>query len=110
MRRALSLLLGIAVRGPAIFTNRVGSTTVAALLLLCVGLLAPTARAQEKYVVTADDGTLSMYDLATNSLVETIKANPFTYSVAAGPNSRLVFGVGSGYATVADTTIERVIT
>jgi YVTN family beta-propeller protein len=75
--------------------------------MICAGLLLLPAQAQEKYLAAADDGTLSLYDLATNTLIETIKGTPYTYTVAAGPNARLAFAAGGIGGTVADTTIGR---
>ena len=72
-------------------------------------LLPLMAMAQEAYLVTADDGSLSAYDLSTNNLIETTTAGLGKNSVAVGPNQRLAFISKRNYISVIDLAIQREI-
>jgi hypothetical protein len=73
-------------------------------------LLPSITMAQEAYLVTAADGSLSAYNLATNNLIETTAAGLGKSYVAVGPNQRLAFTSNSGYGTsVIDLAIQREI-
>jgi IPT/TIG domain len=70
-----------------------------------------TSVAQENYLVATQDGVLSLYDLATNSLLESFQSGPLTYTIVAGPNNRLAFSAGgSGYGLAVDTSIQSDVT
>ena len=77
-------------------------------LVMLPAMSCQTLAAQENYLVVTSDGVGSLYDLATNTFIESIKGNPLTYNVATGANNRLAFEVGGiPYASVVDTTIAR---
>ena len=72
-------------------------------------LLQSGAMAQEAYLVSAADGSLSAYNLATNNLIETTTAGLGKQSAAVGPNQRLAFVAGGDYLSVIDLAIQREI-
>ncbi len=74
-----------------------------AVLLAC--LCAPLA-AQENYLVSTADGTLSLYDLTTNTSITSVKGTGLS-DVLPGPNTRLAFALNSDYLSVIDTTVQR---
>ena len=77
------------------------------LSLLIATLLATMcypAVAQENYLVGTQDGKLSLYDLATNSLITSIKGGT---GAVPGPNNRLAFAPNQDYLSVVDTTVQR---
>ncbi len=86
-------------------------------IAVCLAALSAPLAAQEKYLVSTDDGLLSLYDFATNSLIETVKGSlGFTAANStissrgvplAGLNSRLVYDVSGAYVSVIDLTINR---
>jgi hypothetical protein len=87
-------------------------------LTICVLLLAASSAlmAQDKYLVTTQDGQASLYDLATNTFIEANKGSlgfgyPFSGSgwgtPVPGPNDRLAFVVSGHYIAVLDLTINR---
>ena len=79
-----------------------------ALLTLGAILFGHPLAAQENFLVATQDGTLSLYDLASNSLLASFQGNPLTYTIVAGPNNRLAFSAGgAGYGAVVDTSIGR---
>ena len=91
-------------------TNSRAVLQIALLLSLCL-MLCPLLVAQENFLVVTQDGVFSLYDLATNSLIESFKGSPFTYTVASSPNNRLAFAAGGGgYGSVVDTSISRTVT
>ncbi len=58
-----------------VFHRSTRSTIVVCLAAVFFFVLLPSmAMAQEAYLVTAADGSLSAYNLATNNLIETTKA------------------------------------
>ena len=63
--------------------------------------------AQENYLVSTEDGWLSLYDLATSTLITSTKLDMALSSVVPGPNNRLAFGPSGDYTPVVDTTIGR---
>lgn len=78
-----------------------------AMLLTACG----TLLAQENFLVATQDGTLSLYDLTSLSLLESFQSAPLTYTIASGLNPRLAYSAGgSGYGVATDTTIRRDIT
>ncbi len=81
--------------------------SLAAIFVLL--LLQPAAMAQEAYLVTAADGSLSAYNLATNNLIERTTAGLGKHSAAVGPNQRLAFIAGGNYLSVIDLAIQREI-
>ncbi len=81
-----------------------------ALAAVCFLVLLPLAAAQEAYLVTAADGSLSAYNLATNNLIETTTAGLGKSYVTAGPNPRLAFTSNGGYGvSVIDLAVQREI-
>ncbi len=86
------------------------SRIVVSLTTVFVLLLLPSAAmAQEAYLVTAVDGSLSAYNLATNNLIETTTAGLGKGSVTVGPNQRLAFVSGGNYISVIDLAVQREI-
>ena len=79
------------------------------LIVLCVVILCLPAITQENYLVSTVDGVLSVYDLATNSLVTSAKGTTGLAAVLPGPNGRLAFSPNGDYLSVVDTTIQREI-
>lgn len=86
-----------------IYLPRVVLGLVIAALLVCVSRPLP---AQENYLVSTIDGTLSLYDLTTNTSITSAKGTGLS-DVLAGPNRRLAFALNSDYLSVMDTTIQR---
>ena len=86
--------------------SRIVVSLAAVFVLL---LLQSAAMAQEAYLVTAADGSLSAYNLATNYLIETTTAGLGKGSVTVGPNQRLAFISGGDYISVIDLAIQREI-
>lgn len=83
--------------------NRVAITALLCLLLTasCSNLLA-----QENFLVATQDGTFSLYDLTSFTLLESFQSAPYTYTLAAGPNPRLAYSAGgAGWGVPVDTTI-----
>ncbi|MGC2109062.1 MAG: WD40 repeat domain-containing protein [Candidatus Korobacteraceae bacterium] len=76
------------------------------VLLFCNPVL---TSAQEAYLVTAVDGSLSLYDLSTNNLIETITSGLSKSSAIIGPNNRLAFVSSGNNLSVIDLTIGREI-
>jgi len=84
---------------------------------LWLAALATPMGAQEKYLVSTDDGLLSLYDFATNSLIETVKGSlGFTSANSTissrgvplpGLNTRVAYDVSGAYVSVIDLTINR---
>ncbi len=72
-------------------------------------LLPVMANAQEAYLVTAQGGSLSAYNLATNSLIETTTAGLGKGNIAVGPNPRLAFISAGSYISIIDLAIQREI-
>jgi hypothetical protein len=69
----------------------------------CCSLLA-----QENFLVATLDGTFSLYDLASLSLLESFQSAPITYTMASGPNPRLAYTASGGaWGVPIDTTIGR---
>lgn len=86
------------------------SPIVVSLAAFFVFFLFPlVATAQEAYLVTGVDGSLSAYDLATNDLIETTTAGLGKNNVSVGPNQRLAFISGPNYISVLDLAIQREI-
>ena len=70
--------------------------------LFCVGRSA----AQENFLVSTEDGVLSLYDLASYAKLQSVRsAYPYAYSLVPSPNPRLAFVPGEGI--VADLSIAR---
>ena len=80
---------------------------VLVLIGLCLLALIQQGRAQEKYLVSTDDGLLSLYDLTTNSFIEAAKGSLGGGVPVPGPNSRLAFDLSGAYLSVIDLTINR---
>lgn len=94
-------------QGNALAANSVYRFLCSLVVLVC---LCVTGAAQENYLVSTQDGVLSLYDLATNSLIQTMKGSPPGQSLLLpGANNRVAFDVTSDYVTVADQTIGREI-
>src|SRR6185312_12552119 len=68
-------------------TKQIAGLCASTVLVFCL-LLSPRAVAQEKYLVSTDDGLLSLYDLATNSFVEAVKGSLGLHFVDPGLSSR----------------------
>ena len=64
-----------------------------------------TMAQQVSYLVTAQDSSLSVYDLTSNNLLEKINEGTQDRVVAVGPNSRLAFVSSTGYLSVIDLTL-----
>lgn len=80
------------------------------LLASLLGLLLPFAAAQESILVTATDGSLSVYDLATYALQKNFPSVYFNNAITVGVNPRLAFLLGdTGFMTVVDPTIGKEI-
>ncbi len=70
-----------------------------------------SAVAQESYLVSSQDGKVSMYDLATNSLVMSSKLSGASFNMVPSPNPRLAFvSIRSSYYSVLDMTLDREVT
>ena len=81
------------------------------LLSLYLLLLNQISFAQESYLVSTTDGVVSMYDLATNTLVASTKLSGNSFNMVPVPNPRLAFvSVLSSYYSVVDTTLDREVT
>jgi len=93
---------------PLVYRTTLYRTVVALAAVLFV-VLPSMAIAQESYLVTAADGSLSAYNLATNNLIETTTAGLGKYYTAVGPNQRLAFIAGGDYISVIDLAIQREI-
>jgi hypothetical protein len=72
-------------------------------------LLQSAAMAQESYLVSAVDGSLSAYNLSTNSLIESTTAGLSKGNVTVGPNPRLAFVTGGSLISVIDLAVQREI-
>ena len=84
------------------------SVTIIMLLALLLTASSRTLIAQENFLVATQDGTFSLYDLATTSLLETFQSSPLIYTLAAGPNPRLAYSAGGGgYGLAIDASIGR---
>ena len=94
---------------PFVYRKRRSTITLALAVVFCFALLCSMAMAQESYLVTAADGSLSAYNLATNSLIETTTAGLSKGSLTVGPNPRLAFISGGNYFSVIDLAIQREI-
>jgi len=82
-----------------------------ALLLSILALCSLSVVAQENFLVVTEDGTLSLYDMTSYSLLESFQNEPSTYTVTPSLNNRLAFMAGgAGYGTVVDMSIGRAIT
>lgn len=78
------------------------------LIALCTFTLCLSAAAQESYLVSAEDGKVSMYDLATNTLLTSVKLSGSSFNMVPSPNPRLAFvSVRSSYYSVLDMTLDR---
>jgi DNA-binding beta-propeller fold protein YncE len=84
---------------PVILTSLVAVFVV--LVLQCAVM------AQEAYLVSGVDGSLSAYNLATNSLIETTSAGLGKGNITVGPNQRLAFIATGNYISVIDLAIQR---
>ncbi len=78
-------------------------------IFLSLFVLGLSALAQENYIVSTQDGTMSLYDLATNSLITSAKGGIAMSAVLAGPNNRLLLAPSGDYTSVVDTTLQREI-
>ncbi len=88
------------------------SQTVGSMLIGSLALfgLVHLARAQESFLVTTDDNSFSVFDLATYQLQKTMTAGYFTHSVIVGANPRLAFlSANTEPMSVVDLTIGREI-
>ncbi len=85
------------------FLPRIALRLLVAALLVCVS---HPLLAQENYLTSTADGTLSLYDLTTNAPITSIKGTGVS-DVLAGPNTRLAFALNGNYLSVIDTTIQR---
>ena len=78
------------------------------VLTVLVAALGAHAVAQESYLVSTQDGVVSMYDLATNSFVTSTKLSGPSFNMVPSPNPRLAFvSVLSNHYSVVDTTLNR---
>src|SRR5271166_6743951 len=64
---------------------------------------------QEAYLVSAADASVSVYNLASGNLIESIIPGLGTDAVAVGPNPRLAFVASGPSLSVIDLTIQREI-
>ena len=94
---------------PVVYRTTRSMIVVSLAAVFFLVLLPVMAMAQEAYLVTAADGSLSAYDLATNNLIETTTAGLGKSNVAVGPNQRLAFISGGNYISVVDFSIQREI-
>jgi len=76
------------------------------LSLLVAGDQSVTA--QERFLVGTSGAFFGLYDLATNSLIEEVRAAS-AITVLPGPNNRLAFSISDAYVSVVDLTIGREI-
>ena len=84
------------------------SATIIMLLALLLTASSRTLVAQENFLIATQDGTFSLYDLTSLSLLESFQSGPLTYTITAGPNPRLAYSAGgSGYGLAIDSTIGR---
>ena len=79
------------------------------LVLVCGACCCQPLLAQENFLVTTNDDILSLYDLATTSLIESTKVTANSFSLVPGPNNRLAFYLSSTGLSVVDLTINRVV-
>ena len=94
---------------PVVYRTTRSTIVVSLAAVFFLVLLPVMAMAQEAYLVTAADGSLSAYNLATNNLIETTTAGLGKGSVTVGPNQRLAFISGGDYISVIDLSIQREI-
>jgi hypothetical protein len=94
---------------PVVYRTTRSTIVVSLAAVFFLVLLPVMAIAQEAYLVTAADGSLSAYNLATNNLIETTTAGLGKGSVTVGPNQRLAFISGVDYISVLDLSIQREI-
>lgn len=81
-----------------------------AILLISLGL-GVSALAQESYLVSTQDGRVSMYELATNTFVASAKLSGNSFNMVPSTNPRLAFiSVLSAYYSVVDLTLNREVT
>ncbi len=77
------------------------------VILFALASLQSGAAQQPAYLVTAADSSVSVFDLATNNLIEKINEGNGEHVLSTGPNPRLSF-VGCGpFLSVIDLTIGR---
>ena len=86
--------------------RRVG-LCILALTSFCLLPVSQQMAAQDKYLVSTYDGLLSVYDLATNSLIEATQGSLAGGTPLPGPNNRLGFEVSNAYISMIDLTINR---
>ena len=84
------------------------------ILAICFAILffftsSSLAFGQEAYLVSAADASLSVYNLASGNLIESIIPGLGTNAVAVGPNPRLAFVASGPSLSVIDLTIQREI-
>ena len=116
----MRLLADLATNKVSKLTDPRVITPVGCCLLVAISLcllLAPPAGAQDKYLVSTNDGLLSLYDLATNTFIESVKGslgyNALDSQISGpgvpipGPNNRLAFDVSAAYVSTVDLTINR---
>ncbi len=78
------------------------------ILLFLIAATCYPALAQESYLVSTQDGVVSMYDLATNSFVASTKLSGDSFNMVPAANPRLAFvSVLSSYYSVVDTMLNR---
>lgn len=88
-------------------------TRLAISSLACILLLAfcQPSLAQENFLVATQDGTFTVLDLNSYSILKEFKSGPLTYTVTSGRNNRLAYTAGgSGYGLATDTSIGHDIT
>lgn len=76
------------------------------MMLVVLAAFSPCLRSQERFFVNANDGSLGLYDLASNTFVEGLRSG-LGNDLIPGPNNRLVFSVGYNWVSVVDLTIAR---
>ena len=94
---------------PVVYRTTRSMIVVSLAAVFFLVLLPVMAMAQEAYLVTAADGSLSAYDLATNNPIEVTSAALGKANLAVGPNQRLAFTSGGNYISVVDFAIQREI-
>ncbi len=92
---------------PIVYRRSRSAIVVSVAAVFSFVLLPWMAVAQEAYLVTTSDGSLSAYNLATNNLIEMTTAGLGKGNVTVGPNQRLAFISGGDYISVIDLAIQR---
>ena len=91
------------------FTSRTRCTMLTLLVVLLTLASSTLVYGQDRYLVTASDGSLSVNNLATGQLIESVLSCPGWPKITVGQNLRLAFVSCDTYLSVVDLTISREI-